>query len=324
MREPVALTILGGYLGAGKTTVLNHLLRQADGRRIAVVVNDFGTVNIDVDLIEGRSGDAISIAGGCVCCGFGDDLLDTLQSLRDAPDPFEHIVIETSGVALPRNLRATVSLAQGITVAATLVLADAESIRRLAADRYVGDTVRDQLQSADLLLLTKCDLPPADGLDAVQTWLRTQSAAPVLRTVAGEAPMEVLLGEFDRMPRVAAQRGGLGARIRPDAHAAARYDTESFLVEELLDPERLARALAALSPPLLRAKGLVRAADGRLHSLQLVGLRWTVAPAPAAASGSGRLVAISAGHRVDRTAVQDAIADAVAASLPSTGPGRAS
>lgn len=320
MREPVPLTILGGYLGAGKTTVLNHLLRHAGGRRIAVVVNDFGTVSIDADLIEDRSGDTISIAGGCVCCGFGDDLLDTLQSLRDAREPFEHIVIETSGVALPRNLRATVSLAQGIAVAATIVLADADSVRRLAADRYVGETVRDQLQSADLLLLTKCDLAPADALDAVEAWLRTQTAAPAVRTVAGEVPVEVLLGGFERVPRTAELlRGGADGPLRPPAHAAARYDTESFSVAEPLDPERLARALAALSPPLLRAKGLLRAADGRLHALQLVGLRWSVSPAPAAATGTGRLVTIAAGHPVDRNAVRAAIADALVPPPPPTG-----
>lgn len=314
MHEPCPLTILGGYLGAGKTTVLNHLLRHAGGRRIAVVVNDFGTVNIDADLVEGRSGDTISIAGGCVCCGFGDDLLETLQSLRDAPQPFDHVVIETSGVALPRNLRATVSLAPGVTVAATLVLADAESVRRLAGDRYVGDTVRDQLRSADLLLLTKCDLLDHDALDAVADWLHAQADAPMLRVTGGEVPVEVLLGEFDRPPRTGTLAARSDGSLRPQAHGTARYDTEAFVVDAALDPHRLASALADLSPPLVRAKGLVRAPDGRLHAVQLVGRRSTVAPAPAGASGTGRLVAIAAGQRLDREAVRAAIAAAEQAS----------
>lgn len=318
MREPCPITILGGYLGAGKTTVLNHLLRHAGGRRIAVVVNDFGDVDIDADLIEGRSDDTISIAGGCVCCGFGDDLLDTLQSLRDAPEPFDHIVIETSGVALPRNLRATISLAPGLAVVATIVLGDVESVRRLATDRYVGDTVRDQLLSADLLLLTKCDLLPAAQTDEVEAWLRTQVHAPVLRTVEGQVPVEVLLGDFEH-PGQTARPGkdaaappfaGVGASLRPYAHAGARYDTASFRVEHPVDPQRLASALAGMAPPLVRAKGLVPAADGRLQVLQLVGPRWTVTPAQASASGIGRLVAIAAGEPLDRDAVRAAIEDA--------------
>lgn len=316
MREPMPLTILGGYLGAGKTTVLNHLLRHADGRRIAVVVNDFGSVNIDADLVEGRSEDTISIAGGCVCCGFGDDLLETLQSLRDAPEPFDHVVIETSGVALPRNLRATVSLAPGITVAATIVLADAESVQRLAGDRYVGDTVRDQLQSADLLLLTKCDLLPAEALDAVEAWLRTQAGAPVLRCVAGDVPVAVLLGSFERTPRAAMLQLGTGGSLRPQAHAAARYDSEAFKVDACVDPQGLAQALSALSPPLVRAKGLVRAPDGRLYVVQLVGRRSSVTAAPASAVGSGRLVAIAAGLPLDRDALRSAIAAAAVAREP--------
>ena len=322
MREPMPLTILGGYLGAGKTTVLNHLLRHADGRRIAVVVNDFGSVNIDADLVEGRSEDTISIAGGCVCCGFGDDLLETLQSLRDAPEPFDHVVIETSGVALPRNLRATVSLAPGIAVAATIVLADAESVQRLAGDRYVGDTVRDQLQSADLLLLTKCDLLPAESLDAVEAWLRAQASAPVLRAVDGAVPVAVLLGDFARAPRSEGPDSagpsvlGVQARLRPPAHATAQYDTEALTIDAPLHPQRLAEALAALSPPLVRAKGLVPGPDGQLHTVQLVGRRASVGPAPAQASGTGRLVAIAAGEPLDREALRAAIAAATVAAAP--------
>ena len=302
---PVPLTILGGYLGAGKTTLLNHLLRHASGRRTAVVVNDFGTVNIDVDLIETRDEQAISLAGGCVCCGFGDDLLDTLRTLRDAPRPFDHLVIETSGVALPANLRATVSLLPGVEVAATIVLADAASVRRQAGDRYVGDTVRAQLQAADLLLLTKGDLLPGDQVDAVEAWLREQATVPVLRAVMGAVPPTILLGASDDLQATsgALLRAGGSGSLRPPAHVTARFDTATFDVDAPVDPHRLAAALAAVTPTLARAKGLVRAQDGRLHVVQVVGRRGTTEPAPANATGPGRLVAISAGGPLDREAV---------------------
>ena len=318
MTLPCPVTVLGGYLGAGKTTVLNQLLRHAGGRRVAVVINDFGELDIDADLIEQRTGDMVSIAGGCVCCGFGDDLLDTLRRLREAPEPFDHVVIETSGVALPRNLRATISLAPGIAIAATIVLADAESVRRQATDRYMGDTVRDQLESADLLLLTKCDLLPAAEVDAVQAWLGEHAAAPVLRTVRGDVPIEVLLGEFERTssrpaaqaPRTNRLLGGAAGALRAPAHASARYDTAAFTVAAPVDPQRLADALARLAPPLVRAKGLVPVSGGGLRVVQVVGRRWSVDPPPVDAAGEGRLVAIAAGAPLDRDAVRSAIAQA--------------
>ena len=90
--------IVGGYLGAGKTTLVNHLLRNAGGRRIAVMVNDFGELTIDADLIEGAEGSVLALAGGCVCCSFGSDLLGALQDvLQRQPQP-DLILIETSGV----------------------------------------------------------------------------------------------------------------------------------------------------------------------------------------------------------------------------------
>lgn len=345
---PVPLTILGGYLGAGKTTLLNHLLRHADGRRIAVVVNDFGTVNIDADLIESRDEQAISLAGGCVCCGFGDDLVDTLRALCDAPQAFDHLVIETSGVALPANLRATVSLLQGVRVAATFVLADAESVRRQAVDRYVGETVREQLRAADLLLLTKGDLLRDDQVDAVETWLREQTAVPVLRAVMGAVPPEILLGtpddlrarsdglcgrpattalsperpadERDSGAATGLLRAGSSGTLRPPAHVSARFDTATFDVDAPVAPHRLAATLAAMTPALARAKGLVRALDGRLHVVQVVGRRGTTEPAPANATGRSRLVAISAGGPLDRDAVRATIDAAMLAETPGPDP----
>lgn len=304
-RLPV--TIVGGYLGAGKTTLINHLLRHAGGRRLAIVVNDFGDIAIDADLIEARSADTISIAGGCVCCSIGSDLLQTLERLRGAPVAFDQVLIETSGVALPRSVRAAVSLAAGFDVAATIVLADAATIVRQACDRYVGDTVLAQLAAADLLVLTKCDLVAADPPEALERWLEENGVvAPVLRAVEGRLPPEILLGE-------AAPERPPNARpdvLRAFAHRGAEYDTEAFAVERGVDARQLAAALAAHCPPLVRAKGVVPSHDGSMQVIQLVGRQWRVGPAAAGVAGPGRLVAIAAGSKIDRAAIRAAIADA--------------
>jgi len=97
MSEALPVTIVGGYLGSGKTTLVNHLLRNANGVRIAVMVNDFGELPIDADLIEAQDGDVISLSGGCICCSYGDDLSLSLQKLRAQPTLPDHIVIEASG-----------------------------------------------------------------------------------------------------------------------------------------------------------------------------------------------------------------------------------
>jgi G3E family GTPase len=317
------LTILSGYLGAGKTTVLNHLLRQAAGRRFAVIVNDFGSINIDADLIQNKTADTLSITGGCVCCTFGDDLLQTLQSLCDRPNPFDHLLIETSGVTLPGNLRASLSLIQGLQVVGTLVLVDAQAIRGQAADRHVGDTVRQQLQAADLLLLTKTDRVADDTVDALRHWLASLSRAPILPVIHGEAPLEVLLGTLEEsapapapVPATATGRGaGLLAsvaasevarnatderppgRIRAPHPRIPPYQTLSIELPDPVDPQALAQGLATLNPGLLRAKGFVCDAQGRRHTLQLVGPRASLEPAPATISGPGKLVTLRVGEQ---------------------------
>ena len=98
---PLPAVVVGGWLGAGKTTLVNHLLRHAGGRRIAVLVNDFGEVSIDADLIVGAEGGLLSLAGGCMCCSWGDDLFGTLARLRAREPAPEVLLVETSGVAQP-------------------------------------------------------------------------------------------------------------------------------------------------------------------------------------------------------------------------------
>ena len=175
---PLPTVVIGGYLGAGKTTLVNHLLRHAGGRRIAVLVNDFGEVDIDADLIVGQDGEVLSLAGGCVCCSFGSDLVGTLMALPERSPPPEVVLIELSGVALPAAVVRSARLAPGIDVVGTLVVLDAADVARQAADRYVGDTVRQQLADADLLLLNKTDLVDAAALPALRHALQALARGP--------------------------------------------------------------------------------------------------------------------------------------------------
>ena len=281
---PIPVTLIGGYLGAGKTTLVNHLLREREDRRIAVLVNDFGELPIDSDLIEARDGPLLQLAGGCVCCSFGSDLMAALQQMLALQPRPEHILIETSGVALPGAVARTLGLLAGLRLDAVLVLADAETVRERAADRYVGELVREQLQQADLLLLNKTDLLPDAALAPLRDWcVATAPRARVVATQQARLAPALLFGDtaFEAAPR------GNGATI----DAGALFDSFSLEFEHRVDLPALAEALAAV--PLLRAKGLMRDHDGRMHSLQLVGTRHALAEAPPDTAPRGRLVCIA-------------------------------
>jgi G3E family GTPase len=287
MATSIPVTLVGGYLGAGKTTLVNHLLRQRGERRIAVLVNDFGDLAIDADLIESRDGPLLQLAGGCVCCSFGSDLMAALQQMLALQPPPQHILIETSGVALPGAVARLLGLLQGLQLDAVLVLADAETLRERAADAYVGELVRQQLQDADLVLLNKIDLVAEGTLDTLSAWLA--GAAPrsrLLRCRQAQLPPDLLLGigPMDPLPR---QPPGAPA-------ATALFDSLSLEFDHAVDVAALSAMLVAPPLRLLRAKGLMRDRDGQPRSLQLVGTRTALALSNHPQPQHGRLVCIAA------------------------------
>jgi len=229
------LTILGGYLGAGKTTLVNHLLRHADGLRLAVLVNEFGALPIDADLIEAQGDDIISIAGGCVCCSFGNDLTRALLDMAALDPPPDHVLVEASGVALPGAIAASVSLLQGYALDGIVVLADAETVEEQARDTYIGDTITRQLADADLVVLNKADLVADERLAATRAWLAAQApGAEIIPARHGALPPATLLQGFLERDRAAGD----------SHHQADLFETVTLPAPHPVDAQALAQGLA--------------------------------------------------------------------------------
>ncbi len=271
--DRLPVTVIGGYLGAGKTTLVNHLLRNADGLRLAVLVNEFGALPIDRDLIEAQDDNVISIAGGCVCCSYGNDLVMAMIELSGMEPRPEHVLLEASGVALPGAIGATVGLLKDYVLDGIVVLADAETVETRAGDKFMGDTVRQQLGDADIVVLNKADLVAQVELQRTTAWLgEITGGARVIPAIHGKlAPEVVLAGHLGR------ERGERAVPLHDDAV----FETHHFTVDQSVDAEKLAEILAGSG--LVRAKGFVRSMKGELQTIQVVGRRWAVAPAPVGA-----------------------------------------
>jgi G3E family GTPase len=302
MSQKIPVTLIGGYLGAGKTTLVNHLLRNAGGRRLAVLVNEFGELPIDADLIAAREGNLISISGGCICCSFGSDLLTALIELKGRTDAIDHLLIETSGVALPGSIVQSLSLLPDLALDGVIVLADAETIEERARDRYMSDTVLAQLAHADIILLNKIDLVSPEQLSNISRWLaETAPRARVVPALNTDVPLEIIIGQHPR------RRPDKDLTSPSRHHRTADYKTLNLEIDTPCDPERLAANFAGADAGLLRAKGFVRRLDGAFVSVHVVGQRWSVEPAPDWVDGPGRLVCIGLADRINESAIRSAI-----------------
>lgn len=260
--------MIGGYLGAGKTTLLNALLSDPGGRRIGVIVNDFGELGVDASLISAvdtGSTPVANLANGCVCCTLGDDLGTTLLEMSRIEPALDHIVIEASGVADPRSVAAWGTVAPFVP-GGTIVLAAADGVQRMSEDRYVGGEVLRQLVGADLVILTKSDLVDMLATERVQQWLTGVTKAPVLAAPMGAIDIDIVLGT--RSADTAAQSREVPAAA-DDLYVRWTWRQSGPVTRRSLDA-----FVADLPPGLLRLKGVVevRSDDGTVTTMvQVVG-----------------------------------------------------
>ena len=202
------VTILTGFLGAGKTTLLNHILSNQQGVKTAVLVNEFGEIGIDNDLIIATGEDMVELSNGCICCSINGELLDAVYRILDRPDPVDYLVVETTGLADPLPVAMTFlgsDLRDQTRLDSIITLVDAENFSDEILD---GEVARAQVVYGDILLLNKCDLVSEERLTAVEDKLREiKTDARILRSVKGEVNLPLLLsvGLFES-DKVAAQQ----------------------------------------------------------------------------------------------------------------------
>ena len=264
--------MIGGFLGAGKTTLVNHLLRTAE-RRWGVLVNDFGAVNVDAALIAESGSDSIVLANGCVCCSMGEDLGAALAQLVARTPPPEHVIVEASGVGDPWRIAHLALIEPGFSLEPLVVLADAAAFRRQLDDRWIADTIRLQLGHAELLLLAKSDLGTEADLTAAAAELATiRPGTAIRRIVNGAVAADDLSFPVDPLSRPRPSRLHADAPSHP-------FRSWHWRPAGLIDRDRLRRVLEELPPSVLRVKGIARFSPDDRLLLQYAARRWALTPA---------------------------------------------
>ncbi len=300
----IPVTVITGFLGAGKTTLIRHLMQNPQGKRLAILVNEFGTVGVDGDILKSCADDncpvenIVELANGCICCTVADDFIPTIEALMALPVRPDHILIETSGLALPKPLLKAFdwpAIRSRITVDGVIALADAEAVAagRFAPDVAAVDAQRaadpsldhetplsevfeDQILCADLILLSKADLAGETGLAAAREVITAEMTRPVpmLAMTEGVIDPRVILGlnaaaEDDIAARPSHHDG-------EDDHEHDDFNSVVIDLPEVTNPDALTAAIIRLATDqkILRVKGHVAVAGKPMRLLvQAVGSR---------------------------------------------------
>lgn len=336
----IPVTVITGFLGAGKTTLIRHLMTNAGGRRLAVLVNEFGTVGVDGDILKSCAIDdcpaenIVELANGCICCTVADDFIPTIEALMALPTRPDHILIETSGLALPKPLLKAFdwpAIRSKITVDGVIALADAEAVaagtfaadvaavdaQRLADDSLdhetpLSEVFEDQISCADIILMSKADLAGPEGLAKARKVIEDESPReiPILEMTEGVIDPKVVLGLN------AAAEDDLAARPSHhdghDDHEHDDFETVVIPMPEVADVEALVASIERLAREqnILRVKGYV-AVEGKPMRLlvQAVGARvrqqfdrpWGSDPR------AGHLVVIAEHDDINLAAIRDVL-----------------
>jgi cobalamin biosynthesis protein CobW len=300
----IPVTVITGFLGSGKTTLIRHLMLNPQGKRLAILVNEFGTVGVDGDILKSCADDncpvenIVELANGCICCTVADDFIPTIEALLAMPQRPDHILIETSGLALPKPLLKAFdwpAIRSKITVDGVIALADAEAVaagrfapdvaavdaQRLADDSLdhetpLSEVFEDQIACADVVLMSKADLAGEAGLAAARKVIEAETPRklPIIAMTDGVIDPRVILGLN------AAAEDDLDARPSHhdghDDHEHEDFDSVVIALDEVADIDELVARVQRLAreQDILRVKGYIAVAGKPMRLLlQAVGER---------------------------------------------------
>lgn len=297
MKKPnsstIPVTVIGGFLGAGKTTFLNRIL-ESGAERFAVLVNDFGEINIDASLIARHDGATMTLTNGCICCSMGDGFFETLIDVIDGDTPFDHIVIEASGVGDPWRIAEIALVENSLKLNALIVLADAKRICDQLADARISDIVKSQLARCDVVLLNKSDLVDPQDIDLARRAIAEAKAGPVRIVVTSRETMPSLAS----LVAPASRNGFKSEAVEPaGVDHDAQFKRWIYQRDGAFDRDQLSAAVKRLPDELLRLKGSCRVSGEAAQVVfQMVGQSWALcAPPPDHASTQRDITLVGVG-----------------------------
>ncbi len=299
--ERLPVTVIAGFLGSGKTTLVNHILSNSAGLRAAVIVNEIGEIGIDGDLIIATGNDMVELSNGCICCSINNDLVETIFRVLERKHEIDYLVVETTGLADPLPVVLTFLRSEFrdiVRIDSIVTVADAECF---SLDLFDSPAARNQLRYGDTILLNKTDLASAARLSDVEQKIRAvRDGARIVRTTRCGVPVPLILSvdlfEAERLlpDECTAHDHRHASHLQDDG-----FEAVSFEIDQPFAAQKFQQFLERLPPNVFRGKGLLwlDASDKR-YIFHLVGQRFTLDESPSLAARQNKLVLI--GRNLDR------------------------
>jgi G3E family GTPase len=286
---PIPLTVIGGYLGSGKTTLINRIIAADLIPGLCVIVNDFGELDIDAEILRRSDGLTLTLANGCVCCSAASGLYDAFEAALNADPKPRHIILEASGVADPARLSAIARAEPALEARAVVTVADCLAIERDIDDPIKKPDILRQLRAADLILLSKADLAPQASVGQVRELISGIAPTAPIEALGEAALPDALTLAFNTAPTP--RLGTISAPHDPEA----RYETCSFQGPAIECLDALLRDIDALPSSIIRLKGIIKVSgETDPQIVDLAGARASVARLPGRACARSLLTAIFA------------------------------